>query len=236
MFVDTMSSTSLLQEYLADSDELQELAYRFNRSRRVSDYLRKRKKSLQAVITKVFRTERYNRYLGIFLYSRAKHRTDWDLQPYFVGLMDTHKGTATIAFFKESERAVKFTPHFFRRYRERFLAVCDWQTRNQLANATSIEDLAAIYIRRNLGIIWIETSSVFRDKVHIFAPVNDGVALLQYDKERKLLQANTFVTMDMLDERQTQMVEYAKVYFQMPKRERELYQFPDFMYDSDEKK
>lgn len=76
---------------------------------------------------------------------------------------------------------------------------------------------------------WIETRSVFRHKVHIFGPINDGVALLQWDKHRKLLQANTFVTEDMLDEKQTKMVKYAKIYISLPKAQRKKFRFPDFI-------
>ena len=65
--------------------------------------------------------------------------------------------------------------------------------------------------------------------VHIFAPVNDGVALLQWNKGKQLLQANTFVTNDMLNDKQLQMVEYAKTYFRLTNEERRKYKLPDFI-------
>lgn len=80
---------------------------------------------------------------------------------------------------------------------------------------------------------WIETKAIFRNRIHIFGPVNDGVSLLQWDKKRKLLQANTFVTMDMLDERQTEMVKYAKIYLTLPKNQRKKFQFPEFIKNDD---
>ena len=80
---------------------------------------------------------------------------------------------------------------------------------------------------------WIETRSVFRNKVHIFGPVNDGVALLQWDKCRKLLQANTFVTMDMLDEKQTEMVNYARIYSSLSIEQRMKFKYPDFILDDE---
>ena len=86
-------------------------------------------------------------------------------------------------------------------------------------------------MKRNLTMTWIETKSVFRNKIHIFGPVNDGVALLQWDKHRKLLQANTFVTMDMLDGKQLQMVRYAQIYISLPKAQRQKFRFPDFISD-----
>lgn len=81
---------------------------------------------------------------------------------------------------------------------------------------------------------WIETKSVFRNTIHIFGPVNDGVALLQWDKDNRLLQANTFVTMDMLNANQKQMVEYAKIYFSLPKAQRKKFRFPDFIQDDED--
>ena len=76
---------------------------------------------------------------------------------------------------------------------------------------------------------WIETRSVFRNNVHIFGPVNDGVALLQWDKQKKLLQANTFVTIDMLDERQVEMVNYARIYPSLSDEQRMKFKSPDFI-------
>jgi hypothetical protein len=95
--------------------------------------------------------------------------------------------------------------------------------------AKNIIDVIGIYMKRNLTMTWIETKSVFRDKVHIFGPVNDGVALLQWSKRHRTLQANTFVTMDMLDEKQAEMVKYAKIYISLSKAQRKKFRFPDFI-------
>ena len=143
--------------------------------------------------------------------------------------MGTCHGVAAIAFYTESKQAIKFNPHFFQRYQERFIKVCDWQTRSQLTMAKNIIDVIGIYMKRNLTMTWIETKSVFRDKVHIFGPVNDGVALLQWSKRHRTLQANTFVTMDMLDEKQAEMVKYAKIYISLSKAQRKKFRFPDFI-------
>lgn len=226
-----MSSDNLLDEYCADLATLQYKTLRFDKSDYVSKYLWKRHKQPVVVITKVFTTENNNRYLGILIYHQSGigQTKRWELSSFHIGLMDTEKGLAAIAFYTESRQAIKFTPHFFQRYRERFLNICDWQTRQELSTAKNLIDVIGVYVKRNLTMTWIETRSVFRHKVHIFGPVNDGVALLQWDKHKKLLQANTFVTEDMLDEKQTEMVKYAKIYFSLSKAQRKKFRFPDFI-------
>lgn len=109
------------------------------------------------------------------------------------------------------------------------MKIADWRTRNELSRAKSLSDIIALYMKRNLSITWIQTKSVFRNAIHIFGPVNDGVALLQWDKKAKVLQANTFVTEDMLNEKQKEMVKYARIYISLPKAQRKKFQFPDFL-------
>lgn len=235
MFIDSMSSKELLKEYSADLPELQALTDRFDNSSYVSRILRKRGKSPKVVITKIFSTSRGNQYLGLFFYYRtgSSKNKSWDWSSYHIGLMNSYKGLCAIAFFNDSNQALTFVPHFFRRYKERFAPIADWQTRNELLSAKSITDIVAVYMKRNLSITWIETKSVFRHKVHIFGPVQDGVALLQWDNRHKVLQANTFVTENMLDDKQTEMVKYAKIYFSLSKAQRKKFRFPDFLLNDE---
>lgn len=230
-----MSGTQLLKEYLTDLPEIQESTLRFDRSEYVGKYLKKRQKQNQVVITKIFKMSRGNRYIGICIYSQVGigKMKQWVWNSFHIGLMNTYKGIASIAFYTDSKQALVFTPHFFKRYKERFSSVCDWKVRNQFSLVKSIEDIISIYISRNIGIAWIETQSVFRNKTHIFAPVNDGVALLQWDSEKKLLQANTFVTMDMLNDKQLEMVNAARAYLSLPIEERKKYKYPDFIQGDD---
>ncbi|QCD42809.1 hypothetical protein E7747_11245 [Duncaniella dubosii] len=231
MFEETMSGDELLNEYRLDLPEIQAKTLRYDKSDYVTRYLWKHHKQPTVIMTKIFDSSRGNAYLGILVYFQTGigKTKKWDWSSFHIGLMNINKGVSAIAFYAESKQAIKFNPHFFQRYKERFIEVCDWQTRNQLATAKDIIDVIGIYMKRNLTMTWIETKSVFRDKVHIFGPVNDGVALLQWSKHHRLLQANTFVTMDMLDAKQTQMVEYAKIYFSLSKAQRKKFRFPDFI-------
>jgi hypothetical protein len=232
MFTDNMSSNELLDEYHSDLPFIQERALQFDESEYVNKHLFKRRKQSCVVITKPLKTPRGNRYLGIFIYvknGKTKFTKQWEFSSFHIGFMNTFKGVTAIAFYADSKQALIFTPHFFRRYKERMLKICDWALRNALNEAKTIEDLVGIYVKRNLGTTWIETESEFGNKVHIFAPVNDGVALLQWNKDKQLLQANTFVTNDMLNDKQLQMVEYAKAYFRLTNEERRKYKLPDFI-------
>lgn len=231
MFEETMSGSELLDEYRLDLADIQAKTLRFDGSDYVTRYLWKHHKQPTVILTKVFVSSRGNSYLGILVYFQTGigKTKKWDWSSFHVGLMDTSKGVSAIAFYAKSQQAIKFNPHFFIRYKERFLEVCDWQTRNQLTMAKNIIDVIGIYMKRNLTMTWIETKSVFRDKIHIFGPVNDGVALLQWSKRHRTLQANTFITMDMLDEKQSEMVKYAKIYISLSKAQRKKFRFPDFI-------
>lgn len=233
MFEETMSSPQLLEEYYTDLSELQSLTQRYDESDYVRRYLWKHHKHTSVAIDKIFHTSRGNRYVGILLYEQSGvgRKKMWNWSAFHVGLMKTKKGDCAIAFYTDSQQAVKITPHFFFRYKERFseYSGCDWRTRTTLAHTKTIADIIAVYLKRNMGMTWIETNSVFRNKTHIFGPVNDGVALLQWDTDRQLLQANTFITFDMLDERQTEMVGWAFKYLTLSKEERMQYKFPDFI-------
>lgn len=235
MFTETMTSSELLDEYCADLSEIQDMTLQFDRSDYITRYLWKRHKQSQVVVTKTLNTSRNNRYIGLLLYTQSgtgKSR-QWNMTSFHIGLMTTYRGTCAIAFYKQGKQALKFTQHFFKRYKERFGKLADWQTRNSLMQARTVSDIISVYFKRNLSMTWIETKSVFRDKVHIFGPINDGVALLQWHKDRKLLQANTFVTMDMLDEKQLQMVKYARIYFSLSDAQRKKFRFPDFIQDDE---
>lgn len=233
MLVDSMSGVELLEEYNEDLPEIQMKTQRFDESEYVKNYLWKRRKQDEVTITKIFRTARGNRYVGILIYDKVgmgKSR-QWQWTSYHFGLMNTFKGTAAIAFFADKHQSMTFTPHFFKRYKERYLKAGDWRVCNKLLGADTVEELVPIYMRRNLSTAWIETKSVFCDKTHIFAPVNDGVALIQWDKKTQRLQANTFLTMDMLNKNQTEMVLYARQYFSLPPDEQKKYKAPDFLSD-----
>lgn len=230
MFEEAMSGSQLLDEYYADLSDIQVWTLRFHQSEYVRRYLWKRHKKCRTVISKEHVTPRGNRYLSILFYeqSGAGKNRQWEVSPLRIGLMETRRGLCTIAFHTDNHQAIRYTSHFFERYRERYIKICDWQVRNRLMAAKTIAEIAAIYMERNLSMVWIETASVFRDKVHIFGPVNDGVVLLQWSNGRKLLQANTFVTEDMLDETQLKMVGYARAYLEMSPDERAKYDSPDF--------
>lgn len=231
MFKEGMSSNQLFEEYYADLQDIQTQTINFDQTDYVLKYLWKRRKKPQVAISKVFISQRGNHYLGILVYVQTGEgqQKKWDWTSFHIGLMNTPKGMCAIAFYTQSQQAIKFTPHFFQRYQTRFSEICDWQTRLQLELSKSFVDIIAIYMKRNLAMTWIETRSVFRNKVHIFGPVNDGVALLQWDKHRKLLQANTFVTMNMLDEKQSEMVNYAKIYSSLSIEQRIKFRYPDFI-------
>lgn len=226
-----MSGSELLDEYFLDLKDVQAKTLRFNQSEFVKRKLRKRPKDPKILISKVFVSNRGNKYLVLLSYSEPGNdvRRTRLMSSYHIGLLDTAKGLSAIIFYAESGQAVKYTPHFFSRYRERFMKVCDWQTRNALHSSKNTMDIVGIYMMRNLTMTWIETKSVFRNKIHVFGPVEDGVALLQWDTNHELLQANTFVTMDMLNDNQTQMVKSAKAYLALSEDQRMQYKFPDFL-------
>lgn len=231
MFTETMSSKELYVEAGRDLTELQEKTERFNGSQYVTSYLAKRRKQRQVTIFKKFRTSRNNTYLGVLQYVKQNDtkRSDWDWQSLHFGLMYSFKGVCAIVCCDNSQQAVRLTTHFFQRYKERMAKTCDWRTRNQLAMAKETQDIINVFMSRNPFMVWVETKAEFDGKSHIFSPMNDGVALLQWDREKELLQANTFLTFDMLSNSQLAMLKQAVAYISMTDEERSRIEKPDFI-------
>ena len=230
MFIDTMTSTELLREYQADIEEIRQKTDSFDKSEYLNGYLRKHRKSQRVVITRHTKTSRNNKYLGVYIYcqvgkGKALH---WTWASYHAAIMNTSRGQMIVTFYEENEQAVKYTPHFFQRYKERLMRVADWKLRNALNAADTQEKIATLYIQRNLGTAWIETKSVYKNKLHVFAPVPDGVTLLQWDDKYKTMQANTFITYDMLDQKQLDMVTSLKEYGKLSEEERKNVSDPTF--------
>lgn len=206
MFIQTMTSNELWKEYNADLPELNAYGARIDNSEYVSKLLQKNKKSGNLSFVKFFNTARGNRYINVFKYTKLQNRA-WDWIVLSVGLMNTPKGICAIMFSDDRRMALTFQAHFFMRYKSRMLEVCDWKLRNNLNAAKSLEDIIAIYIRRNQDAAIAKTGSKYGNKEHLFAPVNDGVVLFQ--DNGKTIQANTFITEDMLSLKQKELMDNA---------------------------
>ena len=237
MFIDTMSCTELMREYSNDLPEIKERAHAFTDSDYVTKYLHKRRKMDFVTMTKQIKVKSGNKYIGTMIYMRegAGKNIYWNWMAIHVGLMNTHKGLMVLAFFEKEQLAVKYSPHFFRRYKERMLNNdnCNWKLKNQLTSAKTQEQIISLYIQRNLGTSWIQTESVYKEKTHIFAPVTDGVTLMQWDSLHKTLQANTFITYDMLDEKQSKMIEDLNKYNDLNEEEQQRLKNPLFTLNND---
>lgn len=233
MLSERMSGHEMLEEYDRDLTVVQQQTLRYIESDYMQRLLHRHRRQQSLVTSKVFTLPNGNRYIGVVMFQQYGFgkRKGWSMESYHYGLLKAGNKLCAIAYCRDKGQAIKYTPHFFRRYKERFGHVCGWQARGELLASQNLTDLMAIYIKRNVGIVWIETEAVFRDKVHIFGVVNDGVVLLQWDNSRKVLQANTFVTFDMLDEKQAQMVYYAIKYSTLTEEERQKYAAPDFVSD-----
>lgn len=230
MFEEKMSGSQLLDEYHADLEDIQFQTLQFDRSAYISDLLKKCKGQKQVIITGSSSSSRGNAYLTILIYDCLGNGKEnaWSLTSFNIGLMNTAKGICAISFYEKSKSVVKFTAHFFRRYKQRFKRICEQQIRTQLEQLESIVDIVLFYMKRNLSMTWIETGAVYSHIVHIFCPVSDGVALLQWDKRKKLLQANTFITMDMLDKKQNKIANYAIIYSAFSEEQKKQFGLPDF--------
>ena len=226
MFILNMTSMELVQEYRSDLPEIESKNVLIDQSAYVSDLLNKCRKQNKVSFVRYYTTNRHNTYINVFQYTKKAESTrkspKWDWCVYSFGLIPTFKGTCAIGFFEEAGLAIVFQAHFFLRYKERLMKVCDWQTRNQLKQAKSVEGIIPIYIKRNPIATWINTKSKYGDKEHVFASINDGVALIQWDG--KNIQANTFITEDMFSQDQQGMNERAKCVEQLQQEKDKLFQ------------
>lgn len=226
MFIQNMTSRELVQEFHLDLLEIQTKHNTIVQSSYVSNLLNKNRKNNSFMFVKYCTTARHNTYINVFVYTKdvnsTRKSTKWGWDVYSFGLMQTHKGTCAIGFFDDFQIAIVFQPHFFLRYKERFSKICDWKTRGILNQAKKVEDIIPIYVRRNPITTWINTKVKYKNKEHVFAPINDGVALIQFDGEN--IQANTFITEDMYSSQQYNLIEKSKCFDQLQQEKDKLFQ------------
>lgn len=212
MYIQNMTMEEMVREYRADLPEIEINNSRIDSSEFVGEQLYKARKTGKYNFVRYYKTERGNKYINVFQYIKSskstRNKPKWEYNVYSVALMQTYKGICAIVFFSEANIAIIFQQHFFVRYKQRLLDVCDWQTRNELSRTKTIEDIIAVWIKRNPEIVWINTKSKFDNREHIFAPINDGTILMQWDD--KHIQANTFITNDMYSEKQLEMANEAE--------------------------
>lgn len=212
MYIQNMTMEEMVREYRADLPEIEANNMRIDNSEYVGKILYKARKTGRCCFVRYYKTKRNNRYINVFQYTRSSVSTrknpKWDWSVHSIALMQTYKGLAAIAFFSEANMAIVFQQHFFVRYKQRLLDVCDWQTKNELLKTKTTEDIIAVWIKRNPDIVWINTESKFENREHIFAPINDGTILMQWDGEH--IQANTFITDDMCSKQQAEMIDQAE--------------------------
>ena len=91
MFEERMSSSQLFEEYYADLQDIQIQTINFDQTSYVLKFLWKHRKKSQVAITKVFTSQRRNRYLGILVYVQTGEgqQKKWDWTSFHIGLMDT---------------------------------------------------------------------------------------------------------------------------------------------------
>lgn len=212
MYIQNMTTEEMVREYRADLPEIEANNNRIDRSEYVGKQLYKARKTGRYSFVRYYKTNKGNRYINVFQYTRSSGSTrknpKWDWSVHSIALMQTYKGISAIAFFSEANIAIVFQQHFFVRYKERLLNVCDWQTKSELSKTKTIEDIIAVWIKRNPDIVWINTKSKFDNREHVFAPINDGTILMQWDGEH--IRANTFITDGMYSEKQSEMVSQAE--------------------------
>lgn len=225
MYIQNMSMEEMAREYRADLPEIEEKNERVDGSAYTTKLLDKARRLDKCCFTRYYVTERGNKYINVFQYVKSEESTrrsvKWNWSVRNIALMQTYKGLAAIVFFDKSNVSITFQYHFFIRYKERLLETCDWQTKNELLKAKTVEEIIAVWAKRNPDIIWINTKAKFGDKEHIFAPINDGVVLMQWDGNH--IQANTFITDGMYSNKQLEMLDQAECAVQEAKENQENY-------------
>lgn len=106
MFEERMSSGQLFEEYYADLQDIQTQTINFDQTDYVLKYLWKRRKKLQVAITKVFTSQRGNRYLGILVYVQTGEgqQKQWNWTSFHIGLMDTSKVCVLLLFMFKANK------------------------------------------------------------------------------------------------------------------------------------
>lgn len=212
MYIQNMTTEEMVREYRADLPEIERFNNHIDQSEFVAKQLNKSRKSGKLCFVRYCTTTRNNKYINVFQYVKTRDSTyksvKWDWAVRSIALMQTYKGVCAIGLFDSANIAIVFQQHFFVRYKQRLSEICDWKTKNELQKTSTIEDIIAVWAKRNPDIIWINTKCKFDDREHIFAPINDGVILIQWDGQH--IQANTFITEGMYSKKQEELLNQAE--------------------------
>lgn len=167
-----------------------------------AEYIRgcKKAKSFPFFYTAHYKSSRGNRYSIII---EATDRKKGSLNPLFsiYTILQTEEGKYMLRYDLVKEHVNIFTPHFFKRYRERFLK----------REAPSTDEVIATFQKRNPNTAGGEEGKV--------QTCNDGY-ILSKEIDKELSVCVTFVSFDMLQEGQTSTAE--KLLEVISKHEKEL--------------
>lgn len=197
-----------LAEYIADHPSIEWKLKGFIDSAYVKKVLKKNKRLPLLSVTSNFVADSGNLYIGVLLYAEDSRHNQKKLQvATFVRVINTSRGVGGVFFFSDNSQPLIVTPHFLERYKERYMGVCGATTLGLLRKAESHFDILKVFVRENHTLALVDTNISYDSKHHIFAPTNQGIALIEWDENKQVLQANTFITYKMMNKHQLKITE-----------------------------
>lgn len=184
MVLNTFSDIEARQELQKDKGELKRF---FPSITERADYKRRVKKATRFPFNYIatFKSSRGNRYRVILTPTDKKRGATNPLLSVFTAL-DTKEGTYILRYDMITENVTIFTPHFFKRYRERFLK----------DEALSSEEVREKFLLRNFNIT--VNSKTEKESV---GTCLDGYIFIR-NKDRNTSVCVTYVSPDLLTDEQ----------------------------------
>lgn len=171
--------------------------------RKMLDRIEKKyKKHLSVYFYRKRKTPRGNTMLFLFWLNRGSVKENWKEGKSSLFLMETGKERYMLAGSRHT--ILRFTPHFFKRYKERMILEGDPDIKALLGSAKDLLQVATVFCMRNMTrIIVFEKSDKDRyGMTESLCPVKDGVILCTETRKMTFIQANTFLTKGALNRMQ----------------------------------
>lgn len=182
MLIDTLSDTEKRNELSKEKSDIKRFMLSvLDRA----DYIRRLKKASKFPYSYFasYKSKRGNRYFFVFISDNKKSGAKNPRVNTYVS-MDSKEGKYIISIAKSdigNDFYIIYTPHFFRRYRERFLN----------DDNMAVNDVVKTFITRNT----YHVANIAKGD-NIFGMCNDGIIFFK-DKDKDVTVAMTFISRDL---------------------------------------
>lgn len=210
MILPNMTPDEIISEIARDREWKKKVLDEYSRSRLVDKIKKKYKKHLCIYFYRKRKTPRGNIVLFLFWLTRKKLKETWKEYGSTVYLIEN--GNEQYVLADCYNRVLRFTWHFFKRYKERMIQEGDTDIQALLTNTKDLLQVVTVFYMRNIKQVtsFSQNEKTRHGMSEMLCITKDGMLCSTESNDKKLLQVNTFLTKEMLTNIQYSMYNKTK--------------------------